>query len=72
MLKSKLRKKVLKIRKIAYLSNAKIDYKKIFKLIRESGYIIKSVGGYFPVNNEIDDLEILKKFSKKIIKFVYL
>ena len=68
MLKSKLRKKVLKIRKIAYLSKAKIDSKKIFKLIRQSGYKIKSVGGYFPVNSEIDDLEILKKLSKKNYK----
>ena len=72
MLKSKLRKKVLKIRKTAFLSNSKIDSKKIFKLINKSGYKIKSVGGYFPVNSEIDDLEILKEFSKKIIKFPYL
>jgi len=68
VLKSKLRKKVLKIRKTAFLSNSKIDSKKIFKLIRKSGYKIKSVGGYFPVNSEIDDLEILKEFSKKNYK----
>ena len=28
----------------------------------------KNIGGYFPVNNEIDDLEILKKLEKKKYK----
>ena len=28
----------------------------------------KIIGGYYPVNNEIDDLEILKKFEKIKIK----
>ena len=65
MLKSKLRKKVLKIRKVANKNNLKIDFNKVFSLIKKNYLIKKSIGGYFPVNYEVDDLEILKEFSKK-------
>ena len=65
MLKSKLRKKVLKIRKIAYKKNIKIDFNKVFSLIKKNNLNKKSIGGYFPVNYEVDDLEILNEFDKK-------
>ena len=65
MLKSKLRKKVLKIRKVANKNNLKIDSNKVFSLIKKNYLIKKSIGGYFPVNYEVDDLEILKEFAKK-------
>ena len=65
MLKSKLRKKVLKIRKNAYNNNLKIDFNKVFSLIKKNNLNKKSIGGYFPVNYEVDDLEILDKFGKK-------
>ena len=65
MLKSKLRKKILKIRKIANKDNLKIDFNKVFSLIKRNNLTEKSIGGYFPVNYEVDDLEILKKFAKK-------
>ena len=65
MLKSKLRKKVLKIRKVANKNNLKIDFNKVFSLIKKNYLIKKSIGGYFPVNYEVDDLEILKEFAKK-------
>ena len=65
MLKSQLRKKVLKIRKNAYNNNLKIDFNKVFSLIKKNNLIEKSIGGYFPVNYEVDDLEILNEFSKK-------
>ena len=65
MLKSKLRKKVLKIRKIAYKNNLKIDFNKVFSLIKKNNLKKKTVGGYFPVNYEVDDLEILNEFDKK-------
>jgi len=65
VLKSKLRKKVLKIRKIANKDNLKIDFNKVFSLIKKNYLIKKSIGGYFPVNYEVDDLEILKEFAKK-------
>ena len=65
MLKSKLRKKVLKIRKVANKNNLKIDFNKVFSLIKKNYLIKKSIGGYFPVNYEVDDLKILKEFAKK-------
>ena len=65
MLKSKLRKKVLKIRKVANKNNLKINFNKVFSLIKKNYLIKKSIGGYFPVNYEVDDLEILKEFAKK-------
>ena len=68
MLKKKLRKKILKIRKETYSKSKKIDFKKVFNLIKKQKNSAKKIGGYFPVNNEIDDLEILKKFEKKKYK----
>ena len=65
MLKSKLRKKVLKIRKIANKDNLKINFNKVFSLIKKNNLTKKSIGGYFPVNYEVDDLVILKEFAKK-------
>ena len=66
MLKYKLRKKVLKIRKNVNKKNTIcIDFNEILRLIKNNNFAIRSVGGYFPVNYEVDDLEILKKFSKK-------
>ena len=68
MLKKNLRKKILKIRKKINPNNNKIDFIKIFNLIKKQKKINKKIGGYFPVNNEIDDLEILKKFEEKKYK----
>jgi len=65
VLKSKLRKKILKIRKNANKNNLKVDFNKVFSLIKKNNLTKKSIGGYFPVNYEIDDLEILKEFAKK-------
>ena len=65
MLKKNLRKKILKIRKKIDSNSNKIGFVKILKLIKRQKKIKKNIGGYFPVNNEIDDLEILKKFEKK-------
>ena len=68
MLKKKLRKKILKIRKKIYLKNKNIDFTKILYLIKKQKKTPKNIGGYFPVNNEIDDLEILRKLEKKKYK----
>jgi 5-formyltetrahydrofolate cyclo-ligase len=65
VLKSKLRKKILKIRKNANLKNIKIDFNKIIKLLPKKNITKKIIGGYYPVNFELDDLDILKKFEKK-------
>ena len=68
MLKKNLRKKILKIRKKIDSNSNKIDFFKILNLIKKQKKIKKNIGGYFPVNNEIDDLEILKKLEKKKYK----
>ena len=64
MFKNKLREKVFKIRKKISKKNCKINFNKVFYLVKKSN-LKNSIGGYFPVNYEIDDLEILKEFKKK-------
>ena len=65
MLKLKLRKKILKIRKITNNQNIKIDFNEIINLLQKEKITKKNIGGYYPVNFEFDDLEILKEFEKK-------
>ena len=62
MLKSKLRKKILKIRQVASNRNIKIDFNKILNLLKKEKITKKNIGGYYPVNFEVDDLHILKEF----------
>ena len=64
MLKSKLRKKILKIRENNYKNNIKINFNQIIKLLKKEKITKKIVGGYYPVNFEVDDLELLKRFEK--------
>ena len=65
MLKAKLRKKFIKIRKLKNKKNIQIEFHKVFNLINKQNILIKVIGGYFPVNYEVDDLDILKEFDKK-------
>ena len=65
MLKSKIRRKILKIRQIKNSKNIKINFNKILNLIEKKNLKEKTIGGYFPVNFEVDDIEILKEFKKK-------
>ena len=65
MSKSILRKKILKIRELRNKKNIKISFDKIYNLMKKKFFLKKSIGGYFPTNYEVDDLEILKKFKKK-------
>ncbi len=64
MFKSKLRKKILKIRKKIDKKNISINYNLILNIIKKEKINIKVIGGYYPVNSEIDDLAILRKFEK--------
>ena len=72
MFKHKLRKKLLKSRKKKFNKNLKINFQKIDLLIRKSNIKNPVVGGYFPVNYEIDCLEILENLEKKNLKYVFL
>ena len=72
MLKSNIRKKILKVRENNNKGKIYIQFNKIYNLLKKvTNFKKKIVGGYYPVNCEIDDLEILKKFEKKKSKFHY-
>jgi 5-formyltetrahydrofolate cyclo-ligase len=64
VLKSKLRKKILKAREKFNIKNIQIDFNQIIKILKKEKVSKKIIGGYYPVNFEIDDLELLRKFKK--------
>jgi len=65
VLKSKLRKKILKIRERFNKKNIQVDFNQIIKILKKEKITKKIIGGYYPVNFEVDDLELLKKFEIK-------
>ena len=68
MLKSKIRKKILKIRKKNNKYNTEINFNRFYNFINKITNLRKKIiGGYYPVNHEIGDLEILKEFERKKI-----
>ncbi len=67
MLKSKIRKKILFIRKKNNFKNIKFSFKKIFKEIKKYISKKKIIGAYYPVNFEVDILEFLHKLENKDI-----
>ena len=69
MLKSKIRKKILKIRQNKNKGKINIKFIKIYNLLKNITNLKKKIiGGYYPINYEIDDLKILEEFEKKNIK----
>ena len=64
MLKSKLRKKILKVRERINKKNIQIDFNLITKILKKEKINKKTIGGYYPVNFEVDDLLLLRKFEK--------
>ena len=65
MFKSQLRKKILKIREKNNKKNIQISFNQIIKILKKEKITKKIIGGYYPVNFEVDDLKLLKKFEKK-------
>ena len=65
MNKSKLRRKITLLRKKNFQENFKINTLKLIKFLKDNKLKTKIVGGYYPCNHEIDDLEVLNLFSKK-------
>ena len=65
MIKSKIRSKVLKIRKNNINKNFEISSHRILNFIKTQNYNFKNLGGYYPTNYEMDDLNILEFFEKK-------
>ena len=64
MLKSKLRNKILRIREKNNTKNIQIDLNQIIKILKKEKITKKTIGGYYPVNFEVDDLKLLEKFEK--------
>jgi 5-formyltetrahydrofolate cyclo-ligase len=64
VLKSKLRNKILKVRQKFNTKNTQIDFNQIIKILKKEKITKKIIGGYYPVNFEIDDLTLLRKFEK--------
>ena len=65
MLKSKIRKKILKIRKEKNFYNIKFNFLKIFNEIKKENIKKKIIGGYYPINFEIDILDFLLNIENK-------
>ena len=65
MNKSQIRKKILNIRKNNFNKNLKINSHKFNSFLKINLPYIKNIGGYYPYNYEIDDLEILDLLEKK-------
>ena len=64
MLKSKLRQKIIKRREKYNKNNIQINLEKIVNLLKKEKINKKKIGGYFPANFEVDDLQLLKIFEK--------
>ena len=63
MSKSKLRKKILKVREKFNINNIQLDFNQFIKIFKKEKMHKKTIGGYYPVNFEINDLELLRKFE---------
>ena len=59
MNKSKIRSKILKFRKENFNKDLKINLNKFISFLKINMRNAKKIGGYYPSNYEIDDLEIL-------------
>ena len=64
MLKSKLRKKILKVRQKFNTKNIQLNFNQIIKIFKKEKINKKIIGGYYPVNFEVDDLTLLKRLEK--------
>ena len=64
MIKSKLRKKIIKIRETINKKNIQINFNQILKILKKEKITKGIIGGYYPVNFEVDDLVLLKKLEK--------
>ena len=67
MLKHKLRKKLINIRKLKNNNAVRIPVSAFYNLIKKHNLNNKVIGGYYPVNYELDDLELLHDLEKKKI-----
>jgi 5-formyltetrahydrofolate cyclo-ligase len=66
--KSNIRSKILKIRKNNSNKDLKINLNRFVSFLKKNTNNLKNLGGYYPSNYEIDDLEILDVLEKKNFK----
>ena len=65
MSKSKLRSKILNLRKKNSYKKLSLYPDKIYRFLKKNKINFKNVGGYYPCNYEIDDLDLLNFLRKK-------
>jgi len=63
--KSKLRSKILNLRKKNLYKKLSLSPDRIYQFLKKNKINFKNVGGYYPSNYEIDDLEILNFLRNK-------
>ena len=68
MNKSQIRNKIIKIRKKKFNKDLNINLGKFISFLKIDKLNFKSIGGYYPSNYEIDDLDILDLLEKKNFK----
>jgi len=68
--KFQIRNKIIKIRKKKFDKNLKIDSNKFISFLKINRLNLKNIGGYYPSNYEIDDLDILDLLEKKNFKIL--
>jgi 5-formyltetrahydrofolate cyclo-ligase len=66
--KSQIRNKIIKIRKKKFDKNLQINLEKFISLLKIDESNLKNIGGFYPSNYEIDDLNILDYLEKKNFK----
>jgi 5-formyltetrahydrofolate cyclo-ligase len=66
--KFQIRNKIIKIRKKKFNKDLKIDLGKFISFLKTDKLNLKCIGGYYPSNYEIDDLDILDLLEKKNFK----
>ena len=64
MNKSKIRNKILKLRKKKFLKSDQINFFSIIKILKKNKLKSKNIGGYYAYNYEINIMSILEKFEK--------
>ena len=65
MSKRKLRRKILNLRKKNSYKKLSLYPERIFRFLKKNKIKFKNVGGYYPCNHEIDDLDILNFLRNK-------
>mgnify|MGYP001245323728 CR=1 FL=1 len=71
MSKKKIRKKILNLSKLKFKKNITIRTSSLINILKQKNIYKKSIGGYFPVNFEIDDLNLLRELRKRKFKISF-